>query len=156
MNVLAIDPGTEESAIVQWDGTKIIAAEIMPNQAMLYHLERTIRMGTLLAIEMVASYGMPVGKEVFETVFWIGRFYQAWDNEAIRVFRLDVKRHHCHDTRAKDANIRQVLIDKYGPPGTKKAPGITYPLKSHLWSAFAIATYVTEKAAQSVVVEKRV
>lgn len=149
MIVLAIDPGTEESAVVQWESNRSIIhrAEILPNQQVLDALQGQFPSVDLLAIEMVASYGMPVGREVFETVWWIGRFCQAYQGRCERVYRLDVKRHHCHDTRAKDANIRQALIDKYGPPGTKKAPGITYPLKSHLWAAFAIATFVTEREA---------
>jgi hypothetical protein len=94
-----------------------------------------------LAIEMVASYGMPVGREVFETVRWIGRMQQVWHNpEAVRfVYRQDVKLHLCGSPRAKDANIRQALIDKLGPVGTKAAPGPLYGIKSHVWSALAVA-----------------
>jgi hypothetical protein len=41
-------------------------------------------------------------------------------------------------------NVRQALLDKYGAPGTKKAPGLTYGISSHVWAAFALATYYTE------------
>lgn len=98
-------------------------------------------------IEMVASYGMPVGKDIFDTCVWIGRFQQELYNKGWQVhliYRRDVKLHHCGQARAKDNNIRQVLIDKYGEKGTKDNPGITYGLKADLWQAFALATYMTE------------
>jgi hypothetical protein len=100
----------------------------------------------LLAIEMVASYGMPVGREVFETCVWIGRFQESWRDGLRRVpedvrliYRRDVKLHLCGNSRAKDANIRQALIDKLGPVGTKAAPGPLYGVKSHAWAAVAVA-----------------
>ena len=94
-----------------------------------------------LAIEMIASYGMAVGREVFETCVWIGRFKQAYpDPDAVKlVYRKDVKLHLCGSARAKDANIRQALIDKLGPVGTKKAPGPLYGVTSHAWAAVAVA-----------------
>lgn len=99
----------------------------------------------MLAIEMIASYGMAVGKEVFETCVWIGRFVQSWKpNESKLIYRRDVKLHHCHSARATDSNVRQALIDRFGQPGKKKDPGLTFPLKGHLWQAFAIATYVID------------
>ena len=99
-----------------------------------------------VVVEMVASYGMPVGKEVFETCVWIGRFMQVWhDPDAVRlIYRRDVKLHLCGSARAKDGNIRQALIDKLGPQGTKKAPGPTYGVKSHAWAALALAVTAAE------------
>jgi hypothetical protein len=84
---------------------------------------------------------MPVGREVFETCVWIGRFQQVWrDPEAVKlVYRRDVKLHLCGNSRAKDANIRQALIDKLGPVGTKAAPGPLYGVRSHAWAAVAVA-----------------
>jgi hypothetical protein len=107
----------------------------------------------IFAIEMVASYGMPVGREVFETVRWIGRFQQAWrDPETVRfVYRKDVKLHLCGSARAKDANIRQALIDKLGPVGTKAVPGPLYGVKSHIWSALAVAVTALEGPFDSAV-----
>lgn len=146
MTVLAIDPGTTESAYVYWTFGKIQAADIIPNKDLLGMLapSPTGVAFDVAAIEMVACYGMAVGKEVFETCVWIGRFYEHLKPEPRLIYRRDVKMHHCQSARAKDANVRQALIDKYGPPGTKKAPGITYGLRSHLWQAFAIATFISE------------
>ena len=98
-----------------------------------------------LAIEMVASYGMPVGKEVFETVRWTGRFQQAfWKPENVNlVYRKDVKMHLCHSMRAKDPHVWQAILDLYGGKdkavGNKANPGPLYGVKSHARSALAVA-----------------
>ena len=152
--IIAIDPGTVQSACVEWDGTKIHSARILTNHEVLRRLEYQIKEADLY-IEMIGSYGMPVGKEIFETCVWIGRFYQEWKRAAFfkepnLVYRRDIKLHHCGTVKAKDSNIRQALIDKYGPPGIKANPGVTYGLKKDLWAAFAIATYASETQLQKV------
>ena len=79
-----------------------------------------------LAIEMIASYGMPVGKEVFDTCVWIGRFVERMlrfqTDEVYYIYRKDEKMNICHSMKAKDSNIRQALIDRFGTVGTKKNP----------------------------------
>lgn len=99
-------------------------------------------------IEMISSYGMPVGKEVFETCVWIGRFLEAIQQRAGVVpslmFRRDVKLHLCNSARAKDGEIRQALIDRYGPGkeraiGLKASPGPLYSVKADVWQALALA-----------------
>jgi hypothetical protein len=142
--IIAIDPGTHESAILQWDGERISNPMIVANNAIVNALQ-IVPPQTDLCIEMVACYGMAVGKEVFETCVWIGRFDAVWTmttgKAASLLFRQQVKLHHCNSARAKDANVRQALIDRLGAPGTKAQPGVTYGIKSHLWSALAIAVY---------------
>lgn len=144
--IIAIDPGTSESAIVQWDGERVQEATIASNEECRSFV-RQRSAPFVLAVEMVACYGMPVGKEVFETCLQIGRIQEIAFKRCIDcrlIYRRDVKLHHCQNARAKDSNIRQALVDKYGAPGTKNQQGKTYGLKSHLWAAFAIATYVQE------------
>ena len=126
--VLAIDPGTEKSAFVCWDGERVVGKGIVDNPEILDFLRSPVidspgpsLEDLTLVVEMVASYGMPVGAEVFETCVWIGKFLEAWDWRAERMFRLKVKLHLCHDSRAKDSNIRQALIDRFG--GKEKAIG---------------------------------
>ncbi len=142
MRLLAIDPGTTESAWVVWDGAKIFEHGKIPNETMIESLHH-IKHGycvTECAIEMVASFGMPVGAEVFETVYWIGRFAQAFGaNRVTRLTRNAVKNHLCHSSRAKDGNIRQAIIDRLGPVGTKKTPGACYGISGDVWSALAVA-----------------
>ncbi len=146
--ILAIDPGTKESGYVRFTGDRVYSAGICGNNDVLAWLADTSHkpMGTTLAIEMIASYGMAVGREVFETCVWIGRFQQAWHApEAVRlVYRKDVKMHLCGSVKAKDANIRAALIDLIGPAGTKKAPGPTYGVSKHAWAALGVA--VTARA----------
>ncbi len=142
--ILALDPGTSETGLVAYGDGRVVMHGVMRNADLLRELPQMP--GDALAIEMVASYGMAVGREIFETCRWIGRFQQAWrDPEAVRfVYRKDVKLHLCGSPRAKDANIRQALIDKLGPQGTKKNPGPTYGVKSHAWAALAVAVTAAE------------
>lgn len=154
MNVLAIDPGNELTAWCVLQDGALVAAKKEPNAdvlAMVRGAPEGWQFGpsATLAIEMIASYGMPVGREVFETCLWIGRFLEAWERHGGRgpaklVYRRDVKLFHCESVRATDANIRAALIDRYGPGkqkaiGTKKAPGPLYGLKGDEWSALAVA-----------------
>ena len=141
--ILAIDPGTTESGWVVFDGKQVVECGVMENNALLEQVD--LFSGERLAIEMIASYGMAVGREVFETCVWIGRFIQArqpMQHELI--YRRDVKIHLCGSPRAKDANIRQSLLDKFGEVGTKKNPGPLFGVKSHVWSALAVAVTAME------------
>lgn len=122
-----------------WDGQRMIEGAIEPNEALRNRLEKKEISHDSCVIEMVACYGMAVGKEVFETCVWIGRFLERVD--AKLVYRRDVKLHVCGSARAKDANIAQALRDKYGEVGTKKNPGPLFGIKSHLWAALALADY---------------
>lgn len=141
MLILAIDPGPVKSAWLIWD-TRMQRIE---DRDITENIKFSIPMNiNLCAIEILQCFGMPVGSEVFETAYFIGSLFNRLELIRVpymRVKRTDVKMYHCHTARAKDSNIHQALVDKYGNKGTKKAPGTTYGLKKDLWSAFAIATY---------------
>lgn len=91
-----------------------------------YQIFKTEDLPLVLAIEMVASYGMSVGETVFETCVWIGRFIQHLNRFAIKeykkIYRKDEKMNICHSMQAKDSNIIQALKDRFGDKGTKKNP----------------------------------
>lgn len=146
MLILALDPGPSQTGWCLYAEGKVIGSGVEDNSQMLKHLGEYKPPAVRLAIEMIASYGMAVGKDVFETVRWIGRYQQAWfePEGVVLVYRKDVKMHLCQSPRAKDANIRQALIDRLGPQGTKKEPGPTYGVKSHAWAALAVAVTAEE------------
>lgn len=156
--ILAIDPGSKQSAWLLYDaqGQRILAMAIQPNRAVLSvtrngiddHPPRTAE----LAIEMVGHYGsgMSVGKDVFDTVRWIGRFQEAWEHgggEVHLILRKTIAARLCGMARAKGTNIRQAIIDRFPATGggtipqigTKPKPGPLYGVKTHLWSALAVA-----------------
>lgn len=149
--ILAIDPGPERSAWLEFRRGYPTKFGIDTNEDVLTVIARSHSM--TLAIESIASYGMAVGADVFETAVWSGRFIQRWVDDPAsrrltspvqRVYRRDVKLYLCGNQRAKDANVRQALIDRYGPGkeaaiGRKVAPGVLYGVKSHIWSALAVA-----------------
>lgn len=147
LSVVAIDPGPEKSAVLFWSGAAVNWARIIDNDSVLCYL-RTWS-DALLVIEKIASFGMPVGAEVFETVYWSGRFAQAYGADRThRITRIEVKNHICHSSKAKDSNIRQALIDRFGGAsaiGTKKQPGPLYGIKADLWSALALAVTFSDR-----------
>jgi len=147
MNILAIDPGPVQSAVVELSpNRKIIKACIEDNEWVVKYLRSgwfSFEGCPYVAIEMIASYGMPVGAEVFETCTWIGRYEEAYVHKDLqaRYFRKDIKLHLCGSNRARDSNVRQALIDLLGPAGVKKNPGPTYGIKKDMWAALAVAVY---------------
>lgn len=90
----------------------------------------------LVVIERLASYGMPVGRNVFETCEWVGRFTQAAQKPVDYIYRQDEKLHLCHDSRAKDANIRRALIDRFATHDLKKREGDKKESRLVLWVFF--------------------
>lgn len=146
MIVFGLDPGTEKSALVAFNGKSVVRREEWPNQEMLIFLNafHNIHAPHVLVIEQIESFGMAVGREVFETVFWTGRFAEAWCPKRFeRLPRREVKQHLCHSARATDSNIRQALMDRFGPGakafGTKKEPGPLFGVTGHKLAALAVA-----------------
>lgn len=149
--IIAIDPGNEQSAVIIWDN-KILSKGKESNIKILSLLKNEAWYSSpdfILVVEMIASYGMPVGAEVFGTCVWIGRFIEAWENrdygyKSALIYRKEEKMNLCGSMKAKDSNIRQALIDRFGPPGTKKAPNLIYndaeiKMAKDLWAALAVA-----------------
>lgn len=155
MKILAIDPGTTESAYVIWDGREILAKGKTPNRSMKsIVIDAAIGGNYRLVIEMIACYGMAVGAEVFETCLWIGRYIERW--EEIRgsppelITRIQVKSHICHSAKANDSNIRQALEDRIGKKGTKRSPGPTFGMAGDMWAALAVAVTAHDRMTGKV------
>jgi hypothetical protein len=143
--ILAIDPGNVESAYVVVDENlkpvkfgKVKNADLLDDLFMdRFHQPNAI---DHCAIEMIASYGMSVGREVFDTCVWIGRFIERANVEHLKlIYRKDVKTNLCGSMKAKDGNIRQALIDRFGEVGVKKNPGWFYGFSGDVWQAYAVA-----------------
>jgi len=153
--VVAIDPGTRESAILRFDGERVWFPRIDDNRKLLadyggVHTKRS----TVFAIERFMPYGQRLDVGSLETVWWSGRFYEdlRGDNTILRVPRRDVKSHLLGRASGKDANdaaIRSALVDRFGgidgkkkAVGTKAEPGPLYGVKKDLWAALAVAVTV--------------
>lgn len=161
MRILAIDPGPVYSAYVLYDTdeSRVIDWAKVENGRILTWFDHGagLRVDELV-IEMIASYGMPVGKDVFETCVWIGKFEEAWRLSHLRsevshrrrvpptrrITRMQVKSHLCHSGKAADKNVRRALIDRFGGSdrsaiGLKATPGPLYGLSGDGWAALGVA-----------------
>ncbi|MCR6649745.1 MAG: hypothetical protein NVV70_17000 [Cellulomonas sp.] len=158
MRILAIDPGNRESGWVVLDGATHRPLEFgkTPNTQLLADVHARAVRFDVAVVEMVASYGMAVGAEVFETCVWIGRFVEAIAAQGVvaeLVKRQPVKLHHCHSPRANDSNVRQALVDRfaYGErnfgKGTKAAPGWFFGFGADVWQAYALGVYAADRIA---------
>lgn len=139
MKILAIDSGNVESGYCLIDSETYKPLEFgkIDNTQMLM---KVIELNyDYLILEMIASYGMPVGASVFDTCVWIGRFIQARNcADYDYIYRKEEKMNICGSMKAKDSNIRQALIDRFGEVGTKKAKGWFYGFKKDIWAAYAV------------------
>jgi hypothetical protein len=137
MKIFAIDPGNVRSAFVLYDAAskQIVDKGLLKNELVLKIVNKHTDLADLFAIELIQSMGMAVGQTIFDTCIWTGRFLQAWaertSKDWVYVPRRIEKLHICGSPRAKDANIRQAIMDRYGGVrqvalGTKKNPGPLY------------------------------
>lgn len=147
---LNIDPGPVQSALVTYDIVRALptAAVTLLNSEIVKRVRECRAIGVeFVACEMIASYGMAVGRSVFETCLWTGRFWEAAEVAGLPVtliYRREVKLHLCGSSAAKDANVRQALLDLYGTTkadaiGKKTSPGPLYGISGDEWAALGVA-----------------
>lgn len=157
MRILAIDPGNTESGwcVIDADTRRPLQFGKTENHALYRDISSGRTNADRTLIEMVASYGMTVGADVFETCVWIGRFAGLIedlraDGPVELVKRQPVKLHHCHSPKAKDSNVRQALVDRFAPgqpnhgKGTKASPGWFHGFRADIWQAYALAVYAAD------------
>lgn len=154
--IFAIDPGPTQTAWVHADlDLKPLRHGKVGNHELLHILRSEVPGWHVrhVAIEMIASYGMPVGKEVFETCVWIGRFIQVSPAREVgltRPTRKQIVTHLCGTAKGKDSNVRQALVDRFTPgepnhgKGTKASPGWFHGFHSDIWAAYAVAVYTRD------------
>lgn len=156
MIVFAIDPGCALSAYCMTDENAVpMHFDKVPNEDLIPVLRSYAKTLSAVVIERVASYGMPVGREVFETCEWIGRYTQIAVDLGIPVeyvFRQEEKLSICHSPKATDTTIRKALIDRFAKhdfktgKGIKSNPDFFYGFRADCWSAFAIsASWLSRK-----------
>jgi len=143
--VFAIDPGYRRSAFVRFVDGRILSHGIEENDQLRLNLKASAIEDTLVLEQMqlfASSFG--VGKEIFDSEFWAGRFAEAWQPRSFdRIIRSKV-RAHLGAQKGGDAAVRQALIARFGPYkedaiGKKANPGPLYGIHADEWSALAIA-----------------
>lgn len=146
MSILGIDPGPTESAYCLIDDSyQIVAADKIKNENLLNVMDAMQLVH--VAIESIQSYGMPVGREVFDTCYMIGRIIQRCDDTCVPytlIPRPEYTRRICGVGKVTDAILRQALLLRFG--GDKKGEPL-FQLKgaSDKRSAFAVAAYHLDK-----------
>ena len=149
--ILAIDPGTNASGVVLFDGENVLYSNAeMDNEDLAVGLTTGILHDWFFyeaVIEEIKSYGMPMGDSTIQTIIWIGRFIEAFTPfEAELIPRKTIVTFLCGSSRAKDSNVRRRILDlfpqtgggKEPAVGIKSQPGPLFGVSSHSLSALAV------------------
>lgn len=153
--VLAIDPGPETSTYLVWDGKQILEKGTVRNLELMAFLDfddtsHTFQTKSIIyiAIEMVESWGMPMGNDTIETAYWVGIFGRTIGLRLFRRFTSsDIRLHLCGTKKAKPSNLKTAIINRVDPmrkfgkyaKGTKKNPGPFFGVADHDWAALGLA-----------------
>lgn len=159
MTIYAIDPGPEASGVVIFDGVTqrvLSARKDMENRlviSMLREASTYANFADAFGCECIEAMYAHVGKETVRTIRFCGAIEEAVVSRGGKIAMLspqEVKKRVCGTASAKDPAVRQALIDRLGPPGTKKRPGPTFGVSSHAWRALAVAVAVTIKPTEAL------
>lgn len=144
--VLGIDPGTTETGYCLIDDNyNIHTAGKLPNGEFLTLIGQM--QASHIACESIQSYGMAVGREVFETAYFIGeiRCISRLMGIPFDLYpRPEYAKSICGVSKINDSVLRQSLLLRFG--GDKKGEPL-FLLKgaSDKRSAFAVAVYHMDK-----------
>lgn len=148
IRVLAIDVGTTETGacLIEYPSYRPVDFGKLDNEELM----NIVGNGNydILVYEEFQCYGMPIGQSTIKSITWNGRYIQkALDlgKTVDFVYRKDEKINLCKTMKAKDSNIRQALIDRFGEVGTKTSPGFFYGFKKDIWSAYAVGVTYLDK-----------
>jgi hypothetical protein len=145
VSILAIDPGTTRSAWVLYGNGVVLDHDLEPNERLMQRF-----LGEMgwsddedpdeLVIEDIEPRQQPLGREVADTLRWIGRFMEAARPLPVHLItRRDVTKHLIDGgTKNADSRIRAALIDRWGP-GSERKGGPLYGITADRWQALAVA-----------------
>lgn len=152
--ILAIDPSYKGSTYILTEGIKPVEFEIVAdNNHLLAYLDENQTRFDKVLIESMSSYGQIVGRDVFDTLVWIGRIQQKAIDlryDTIIYYRKAIVTWHCGIARGGDTGVRKSLIGKYAThdfksgKGTKNNRDFFYGFHADIWQAFAITAYYYE------------
>jgi Holliday junction resolvasome RuvABC endonuclease subunit len=129
MNLLAIDPGPEKSAYMLLEDGVPKSSAWESNHHLLDLCDDFRQMNHQwqadhLAIEYVYLRGMKVYQQAIDTIFWAGRFTQAWNGTHTLIDRRDVKAVLCGNQKADNTSIKYSIIDNYFGGKAKAIGGV--------------------------------
>lgn len=154
--ILAIDAGTTESGYAimtepDEDDLELFQFGKIKNEDLLQIIKTAEY--NVMVYEQFQCFGMAVGESTIESITWNGRFIQAALDKGVdvmHVYRKEEKLTLCQSLKAKDANIKQALIDRYAKKdkvrgkGTKKEPDVFFGVSKDAWSAIAVGVTWSE------------
>lgn len=147
MPIVAIDPGSTESAFVVWDGVAILRFGKIPNEFVIANLHSP---GTAFCdadycvIEQIRGFGFTAGNELFDTCIITGRFMEAFGPLQTELMpRKTAVTHLCGTSKGGDKDVREAIIYRFGGKekaiGSKRKPGLLYGIAGDTWAALAVA-----------------
>lgn len=154
MKVLAVDPGNVKSAFALYDSSanELLTFGKQSNANVRAYLVEASMFGLaeVLVIEFPRPRGQPMYYQLVDTIFWIGRFVEAYAERWEPCDRKDVKMCLCGNTKANDSQIRMAVINRFKgvlPIGGGKVPeigntkqqGPLYGVSRDIWQALAVA-----------------
>jgi hypothetical protein len=146
--IVGIDAGPKDCCLVELGPTGVVKVETQVVAEIV--LQSIVDEDCLWYVEDFVPYGQRLGHESIATIKAIG-VLQHFGVAAID--RPTIKLHLCGVKNAKDADIRDALIHRFGPGrdaavGTKKNRGPLYGVSgSHAWAALAVAVTAWDQAA---------
>ena len=148
MEILSIDVGTTETGycLIDKETYRPLKFGKISNDELLKIVKE--EKYDELVYEEFQSYGMPIGVSTITSITWNGRYIQSALDRGKKVnfvYRKEEKINLCGSMKAKDSNIRQALIDRFGEVGVKKSPGFFYGFKKDIWAAFAVGCTYLDK-----------